>query len=78
MGDLGGPLGSLKGRLALAEIMTMDDRIKALVLERASASAVSDAARSAGMETLREAAIRKLAECETTFEEVVRVTADAT
>jgi type II secretory ATPase GspE/PulE/Tfp pilus assembly ATPase PilB-like protein len=29
------------------------------------------------METLREAAIRKLAEGTTTFEEVVRVTADA-
>ena len=45
--------------------------------EGKDAGEISHAARVEGMETLREAAIRKLAEGGTTFEEVVRLTADS-
>jgi general secretion pathway protein E len=46
------------------------------VNEGKDASELTHAARIEGMETLHEAAIRKLAEGVTTFEEVQRVTAD--
>ena len=49
-----------RGRIALAEIMTMDDRMKELVLQRASATAVQEAARAGGMETLRDAGISEV------------------
>jgi general secretion pathway protein E len=52
-------------------------RVRALVNEGRDASELTHAAKIEGMETLREAAIRKLAEGVTTFEEVARVTGDA-
>ena len=47
-------------------------RVRALITEGGDANEIAHAARVEGMETLREAAIRKLAEGVTTFEEVVR------
>jgi general secretion pathway protein E len=52
-------------------------RVRALINEGRDAGEIAHAARVEGMETLREAAIRKLAEGVTTFEEVVRLTADS-
>ena len=52
-------------------------RVRQLVNEGRDSNEIAHAARVEGMETLREAAIRKLADGATTFEEVVRVTADA-
>jgi type IV pilus assembly protein PilB len=63
-----------RGRLALAEIMTMDDRMKELVIERASATAVAEAARDAGMESLRDAGLRAVYDGLTSVEEVLRET----
>jgi general secretion pathway protein E len=51
--------------------------VRALINEGRDASDLAHAARVEGMEMLREAAIRKLADGLTTYEEVVRVTADA-
>ena len=52
-------------------------RVRQLITEGKDANEIADAARVEGMATLREAAIRKLAEGATTFEEVARLTADA-
>jgi general secretion pathway protein E len=52
-------------------------RVRALISEGRDASEITHAARVEGMETLREAAIRKLAEGGTTFEEVARLAADS-
>jgi general secretion pathway protein E len=50
--------------------------VRTLVNEGRDSSELTHAAKIEGMETLREAAIRKLAEGATTFEEVARVTGD--
>jgi general secretion pathway protein E len=52
-------------------------RVRSLINEGKDANEIAHAARVEGMETLREAAIRKLADGTTTFEEVVRLTAEA-
>ena len=63
-----------KGRVALAEIMTMDDQMKELVLSGASSTVLQDTARAAGMETLREAGLRAIYDGLTSVEEVLRET----
>ncbi|MCB9868343.1 MAG: type II/IV secretion system protein [Planctomycetes bacterium] len=63
-----------KGRMALAEIMTLDDRLKQLVLDRASSSTLHQAARESGMKTLRDAGLAAVFSCQTTVEEVLRET----
>jgi len=62
------------GRSGIFEIMPVDDAIKELVIQGADAPEVKRSAVSHGMRTLRQSALRKLAEGVTTFEEVVRVT----
>ena len=66
----------LYGRNGVFEMLDVGRRIRGLVNEGKDASELTHAARIEGMETLHEAAIRKLAEGVTTFEEVQRVTAD--
>ena len=63
------------GRTGLFEILTVDDLMKQLILEGADTPKLKREAVRAGMRTLRQAALRKLAQGQTTFEEVVRVTA---
>jgi general secretion pathway protein E len=67
----------LYGRSGAFEMLDVGRRVRALIGEGGDASALTHAARVEGMETLREAAIRKLADGVTTFEEVVRLTAEA-
>ena len=67
----------LYGRQGVFEMLDVGRRVRTLISEGKDATEITHAARVEGMETLREAAIRKLAELGTTFEEVVRVTADA-
>ena len=52
-------------------------RIRGLINEGKDASEIANAARIEGMDQLREAAVRTLADGHTTFEEVVRLTAEA-
>jgi len=66
----------LHGRSAVFEMLDVGRRVRALINGGKDANEITDGARIEGMETLREAAVRKLAEGTTTFEEVVRVTAD--
>lgn len=63
-----------RGRIALAEIMTMDDQMKELVLAGASSTVLQEAARATGMETLREAGLRAIYDGLTSVEEVLRET----
>ncbi|HRC87642.1 MAG TPA: ATPase, T2SS/T4P/T4SS family, partial [Thermoanaerobaculia bacterium] len=63
------------GRTGVFEVLAVDDAVKSLVLEGADASRIKREAVKNGMRTLRQSALRKLAEGITSFEEVVRVTA---
>jgi general secretion pathway protein E len=62
------------GRTGIFEILPIDDAIKNLVIAGADAPEIKREAVKNGMRTLRQSALRKLAEGQTTFEEVVRVT----
>jgi general secretion pathway protein E len=66
----------LYGRTGVFEMLDVGRRVRGLISENRDASEIAHGARVEGMETLRESAIRKLAEGVTTFEEVARVTAD--
>ncbi len=63
-----------KGRTALFELMDINDGIRELILNKASASALRVAAQRAGMRTLRDAGIQKIFAGLSTIEEVVRET----
>jgi general secretion pathway protein E len=67
----------LYGRSGVFEMLDVGRRIRGLINEGRDAGELAHAARVEGMESLREAAIRKLADGATTFEEVVRITADS-
>jgi general secretion pathway protein E len=67
----------LYGRTGVFEMLDVGRRVRGLINEGRDANEITNAARIEGMATLREAGIRKLAEHATTFEEVLRVTADA-
>ncbi len=64
-----------KGRIALSEVMYMYDELKEFVLNGASSAELKSEACRLGMLTLREAALKRLAEGMTTPEEVLRSTA---
>jgi general secretion pathway protein E len=66
----------LYGRTGVFEMLDVGKRVRALVNEDKDANEIDRAARIEGMENLREAALRKLAEGVTTYEEVARVTVD--
>ena len=62
------------GRTAVFEIFSATPEVKQLIARRAGPEELLSVARGLGLRTLREAAVRKLAEGETTFEEVLRMT----
>jgi general secretion pathway protein E len=62
------------GRTGIFEMLPVDDAIKNLIITGAAAPEIKREATKNGMRTLRQSALRKLAEGLTTFEEVVRVT----
>ena len=62
------------GRSGIFEILPVDEAIKHLIVEGKDAPEIKREAVKNGMRTLRQSALRKLAEGVTTFEEVVRVT----
>jgi type IV pilus assembly protein PilB len=61
------------GRLAVHEVLVMNDELRTLVLQRAPAEAVAKAAITSGMQTLRQDAFTKVQDGETTFDELKRV-----
>jgi type IV pilus assembly protein PilB len=62
-----------KGRLALHEVMGVNEEIERLAVARASADAIAAAARSAGMTTLRNDGLDKVLQGLTSMEEILRV-----
>ncbi len=63
-----------RGRLACYEVMAIDEKIRDLILQRAPTNEVKQAARAAGMITMREASLKKVLAGKTTVEEMFRVT----
>jgi type IV pilus assembly protein PilB len=63
-----------KGRMALYEIMTLDDEIRDMIMQEASTAVLRHAVRKKGMRTLREAGMLAIYEGQTTIDEVVRET----
>ena len=67
----------LMGRVGIFELMPVTDTIRQLISQRADGPQILKAARNEGLMTLRECSIRRMLDGQTTFEEVLRVTADA-
>ena len=63
-----------RGRIGIFEMLRMTPEINALVLERAPDARLFDAARRAGLTSLREECLSLVAQGATTLEEVLRVT----
>jgi len=63
------------GRTGIFEILPVDDKVKEMIIDGVEAPKIKREVVSAGVKTLRQSALRKLADGITTFEEVVRVTA---
>jgi type IV pilus assembly protein PilB len=63
-----------KGRVALYEVMLINDNIRELILQGASNAEIKAAAIEGGMLTLRRSGLEKVKEGMSTLEEVVRVT----
>jgi len=63
-----------KGRMALFEIMTVDDEMREMMMRNASTSVLRDHARKRGMRSLRESGLLAIYEGQTTIDEVVRET----
>jgi type IV pilus assembly protein PilB len=63
-----------KGRMALFEILVMDDDLRELVIKQASTRVIRQEARKRGMRTLRESGLLAIYDGQTTIDEVVRET----
>jgi general secretion pathway protein E len=64
------------GRTGIFEIMEVNERIRAVIREKGDAELIRRSAITDGMTVLREAAVRKMLNGETTFDEVIRVTGE--
>ncbi|MEO8218154.1 MAG: GspE/PulE family protein [Acidobacteriota bacterium] len=62
------------GRLAIAELLDLSDRIRGMILEKRPAADIKRAAKEEGMVFLREAALKKVKEGKTTLREINKVT----
>jgi type IV pilus assembly protein PilB len=66
--------GGYKGRVGIFEVLECNDKIKELILKKATHFEIKQAARKSGMITLREVALKKLLLGITTIEEVLKNT----
>jgi len=73
-GSSSGVGGGYKGRMALFEIMELDDELRELIVKNASTTVLRDLARKKGMRSLREGGMLAIYEGLTTIDEVVRET----
>jgi type IV pilus assembly protein PilB len=62
-----------RGRLAVHEIMRINEEIERLIVEKAPTDAIAKAAKRNGMRTLREDGLHKVMKGQTTLEEISRV-----
>jgi len=63
-----------RGRLAITEILMVDDEIQQMIIDRKSSGDIEEAGRKKGMKILFENAIEAFQKGHTTLEEVLRVT----
>jgi type IV pilus assembly protein PilB len=63
-----------RGRMAIAELLDLSDRIRGLILEKRPASEIKSAAKEEGMIFLRDSALRKVFAGDTTLKEINKVT----
>lgn len=63
-----------RGRIGLIEALILNAELKELIAKRAHESRIYEAARRAGLITLRECGLRKVFDGTTTLEEILRVT----
>lgn len=63
-----------RGRSAIHELMVVTDDIRALILKRVDAGNIRRQAMKEGMQSLRDSAIKKLLNGETSLEEIIRMT----
>ena len=63
-----------KGRIGIFEMLTLNDKIRDMVLAKTSSSQIKHAAQEFGMKSLREDGIEKVLAGATTIDEVMRVT----
>ena len=61
------------GRQGIYELLVINDRLRNLMLERASEIAMTETATRLGMTTLRDASMARIVDGTTTMEEVIRV-----
>ena len=66
-----------KGRRAVAELLKLDDGLRDLIAARAPMSAIKQAARERGMQSLHAVALAAVRAGVTSFEEMDRVVTDA-
>ena len=62
------------GRAAISELLDLSDRIRGMILDRRPAAEIKRAAKEEGMTFLRESAIMKVVEGQTTLREINKVT----
>jgi type IV pilus assembly protein PilB len=65
-----------RGRVAIHELLAMNEELRNLILKRASEGKLAEAAARSGMIGLRDECLNRVMEGETTLEEVVRLTHD--
>ncbi len=63
-----------RGRMAIAELLDLSDRIRGLIIEKRPASEIKSAAKEEGMIFLRDSALRKVFSGDTTLKEINKVT----
>jgi general secretion pathway protein E len=64
------------GRTGIFEVMEVNEKIRPLITEKADSEFIKRTAIADGMVPLREGAVRKMLNGETTFDEVIRVTGE--
>lgn len=65
-----------KGRIVIAEVLCIDNEIRKLISQNASAEEIKNTARKNGMDTMFEAGIKLVAKGLTSFDEVCRISVD--
>jgi len=65
-----------RGRRAVLEVLSVDDKMREIIIEKASTDDIKSYAISQGMKTLREDAMEKYKQGVTTMEEVLRITSE--
>ncbi len=65
-----------RGRMAIHEILNVDDAIRQLIYERSAADRIKDVARNMGMRTLRQDGWKKVIKAATTPDEILEIAPD--